>query len=249
LSNLKELAKELALNMKRASVDLEAAPWQTRSSLTNMKREAEEKVERLKTEYYRRVRSNTFGIFLFGDADRIATFVKIAGEEAGVLEVNGGEIYQKLGDSIEPSLGASREFGPSQLQRLIGGLQGVRQDLDIRSMAMPDIEAVTAVADKQELISYVRKLVQKVVGDDLVRVFVDKRINDLAIQTEFSANVLPLAVTGLDREEISALVPLFTNSVSVEVGTSEDGEVNKEYVLNQLESLKKKLKGSSKTKP
>jgi hypothetical protein len=93
--------------------------------------------------------------------------------------------------------------------------------------------------------AYIRKLVQGVVGDDLLRMYVDQKINQVAIDTEFSGNILPVAVTGLDREETGALASLFTNSVSVEVGTSEDGEVNKEYVLNQLKSFKSKFKGKT----
>jgi hypothetical protein len=41
---------------------------------------------------------------------------------------------------------------------------------------------------------------------------------------------------------VPSLVTLFTSSSTVEVGTSEDGEVNKEYVLKQLTTFKKKVK-------
>lgn len=245
MTDLKSLVKELAVNMKRASVDLETVPWQTRASITNMKKEAEEKVKGLKADYFRRVRSNTLGLFVFGEPDRVKAFTEIAAEEAGVVAIDGGLIFDRLADSIEPTLGASREFGPAQYQRLISGLQEVKSELDIRSMIMPQLDSLTAINSRAELVRYIRGLVTKAVGDDLTRLFVDQQINRLAVGSEFAGSVFPVAVTGLDRDEVAALVPLFTNSISVEVGTSKDGEVNKEYVLNQLTSLKGRLKGKS----
>ncbi len=243
--DLKSLVKELALNQKRASVDLEAIPWQTRASIQNMKMDAVEKVSKLKEEYFRKVRSNTFGLFLFGDTDRVETFTSIAAEEAGVLTVKGDAIYQTLAAKIEPSLSNGREFGPTQLQGLIEGLRDLNMEMGIRTMQMPKLAEMSVINNRTQMVGYIRKLVQNVVGDDLLRMNVDQKINQAAVDTEFAGKLLPVAVTGLDREEIAALASLFTNAVTVEVGTSEDGAVDQKYVLNQLESLKSKLKGKT----
>jgi hypothetical protein len=244
-TDLKSLVKEVALVQKRANVDIEAASWQTRPSLQNMKMEALEQLAKLKEQYTRKVRSNTLGVFVFGGQPRVEAFCKIADEEAGVMQVNGNDLYRRLAARIEPNMGASREFGPTQLQGLIEGLRDINQEMGVRTMRMPNLQAINAPKDVQELTTYIRKLVQGVVGDDLLRMYVDQKINQMAIDTEFSGNILPVAVAGIEKEEAVALASLFSNSVSVEVGTSEGGEVNKEYVLNQLKNLKSKFKGNT----
>lgn len=243
--DLKSLVKDLAVNQKRASIDLEAAPWQTRSSLQNMKMEAQERLAKLKEQYFRVVRSNTIGIFVFGDAERVARFCTIADEKAGVVQVNGGYLYDQLTQKVNTSIGASREFGPTQLQGLIEGLRDINKDLGIRTMRMPGIAEIVAPQNPDELKRYIRRLVQNVVGDDLVRMALDQKINEAAVNMEFAGKLFPVAVTGLEREEVAAVASLFTNTVSVEVGTSEDGEVNEDYVLKQLESFRSKLKGKT----
>jgi hypothetical protein len=242
MNDLKTIVQDLAANMKRAATDLEAIPYQTRPSITNMVREAQEKVEKLKTEYFRRVRSNTLGIFLFGDSERVEAFTKIAVEEAGVTTLNGAELYERLADKIEPSLNGQREFAATQVQGLAEGLRDLAKTLDIKFLATPRLSDIELVPTREDLVRYIRKLVQSAVSDDLLRIYIDKKINGAAVDSLFSGNAFPVAITGLDPEEVSALAPLFTNSSTVEVGTSEDGEVNKEYVLKQLTTFKKKVK-------
>jgi hypothetical protein len=243
--DIKSMMKELLQLQKRASVDLDMAPWQTKPSLTIMKREAQEALDKLKTEYLRRVRANSLGIFVTGDPTRVAEFVKIAGEEAGVLTIDAGEMYRRLALRVESSLGASREFGPTQLDILNDTLKLLGNEMGIRSMMRPNLREVTVVKTQDAVLTYIRKLIQTVLGNDLIRLFLNQKIDQKAISAEFTGNTLPIAVTGIDQSELASLGSLFTNSVSVEVGTSEDGEVNQEYVLKKLTSFKKLLKSKS----
>jgi hypothetical protein len=246
MKDLKDLLKELVATKKRAGTDLEAVPYQTRASMTSMVQNAKEKLGSLEKDYFSRVRSNTLGMFLFGDAPRVVQFAEIAGAEAGVYLVQGDALYQRLADKIEPSLGNTREFGTTQLGFLIDELKLIqRKELGITRMQLPSLREAKAVKDRIELVAYIRKLVQGAVGDDLLRMSIDKRVNQLALDSEFTGKLLPVAVVGIDQLEVSALTPLFTNAVTVDVGTSDDGEVNKEYVLNQLSTFKKKIKSKT----
>jgi hypothetical protein len=114
---------------------------------------------------------------------------------------------------------------------------------DIRWMPMPKLQASMAVPDRDALVQYIRKLVRSALGDDLLRLVIDRRINELAIEQQFAGKIFPVAVVGLEADEIPSLVPIFSISSTVQVGdTPEDGDVNKEYVLNHLSALRKKVK-------
>lgn len=247
LQDLKSLVKEIIINTKRAGLDLEAVPWQTKASMQNMKADAIQLLATAKASYSRRVRSNSIGLFVFGDADRVAKFCKISSDVAGVLQVDGGYIYNRLAIRIEPTLGGSREFGPTQLQGLIEGLRDINQEIGVRTMRMPGLKNISVSANRSELLVYIRDLVRSSVDDDLLRMFIDQSINNAAIDAQFEGpGPLAVAVTNLvDRTEVQPLASLFTNSITVEVGTSEDGEVDEEYVLNRLKSFKSKLKAKT----
>jgi hypothetical protein len=243
MRDLEDIVKDLAQNIQHANIDLEAANYKSRPSLTHLKNEAQGRVEKLKVEYAQRIRASSVGIFLYGDSDRLQAFTAIAEEEAGVLAVNAGELFERLAMRVEASLGASREFGPTQLQGLIEALSTLSKDMGIRSMPKPKLQDLVAVADQQELIQHVRRLVESAVEGDLLRLYVDQKVNEVAVEAQFAGSVLPVAVLGTSREDLAVLAPLFTHSVSVEVGTSEDGAVDREYVLSKLEAMKKSLKG------
>jgi hypothetical protein len=247
MKDLKELVKELVVTQKRAATDLEAVPPQTRASMTSMVRASQEKLAGLKAEYFNRVRASSLGMFLFGEAPRVAAFTEIASTEAGVFLIQGDALYQRLADKIEPSFGHTREFGSSQLGMLIDELKLIeRKELDIaRPWRMPEMKAIRAIKDRIELVSYIRQLVQSAVGDDLLRLYLNQKVNQAAYDVQFAGKLLPVAIVGLDPTEVSALTALFTNAITVEVGTSEDGEVTKDYVLNRLSAVRKTVKAKT----
>lgn len=241
MTDLKQLAKNLAQTQALAKTDLEVVPYQTRASITSMVRDAQERLEKLRTEYSARIRASSVGLFVFGEPVRVAAFTEIAAAEAGVILIQGDDLYQRLASRVAPTLGASHEFGPTQLGVLHLALSDLMKAMDIRRMEMPRLQELVATPDRVSLVAYIRKLVQASVGHELLRLVVDRAINDKALAEMFAGKVLPVAVVGLAPEEVSALAQLFTNSTSVSVGTSEDGEINEEYVLSRLSAFKQKV--------
>lgn len=243
--NLETMVKDIQETKRLAELDIEAASWQTRPSLTNMKVEARERLEKLVTDYTKAIRGNSVGIFLFGDPKDVRKFAEIAAEEAGTFAVEADELYQNLAAAVEPSLGASREFGGLQLQGLIAALRQSCKDLNVLRMALPTMTDTPVVRDRQELLNQIKRLVRSAVGDDLGRVSLDHNVNAQAIASGFSGGTLPVVILNAEQDEVASYAVLFTNSISITVSTAEDGEVTKETVLKQFSGIKKKLK----TKP
>lgn len=243
MSDLAKLAKELSETQKLASMDPEAVSWQARASVTAMVRDARERAEKLKVQYLRVVRANTLGIFLVGDAARVSAFASIANQEAGTFVVDGSQLYKRLAAKVQASIGSSREFGPTQLEGVIAGLREIAPELGIREMEMPRLTRLGVVKDEAELVAHVRNLIRDTFSDDLLRVYIDAQVNKLAVDSGFTGTVFPVAISGVEPEEVAAVAAIFTTSHTVEAGTTDDGEVTKDFVLKQLQTLKKKMKG------
>lgn len=247
--DLKQLVKQLADTRKLANTDLEAVHRNVRPSMTMMVNDAKDRLEKLKHEYSQYLRSNTLGLFLFGDPSRVNKFFEIAAEEAGMNLIQGDTLYQRIADRVEPSLGMSREFGPTQMQMMIQELDDIAKEMGIRRMDKPRLAELSATPDRISLVAYIRKLTRAVLDDELLRLFLDRRINEMAIDQQFAGKSFPLCVVGLDPVEVPGLAAIFTNSFTVDVGTSSDGEVNKDYVLNQLMAFRKKIRSKTNNEP
>lgn len=247
--NLKKLVKELVIVEKRATMDLEIADWKTLPSLSILKTESKERLEVLRKEYLKAVRSNSLGIFLYGEESRCAKFVELTPKEADTYPINASEMYDRLASKVAPTLGPNKEFGPTQLEMLIGALDEIQRELGVRQMIRPSLRNTSAVmTDFKSVSSEIRRILKAVVGNDLLRLYVDKQVNDIAIKNQFAGVTLPVIVLGAEPDEAAGLSSLFTNTSSVQVGTPADGEVTAEYVLEQFNNIKEKLRpGATKT--
>ena len=242
--SLKDLAEKMRVTKRRAETDLEAVPYQTRSSMANMKRNAEGQLETLRKDFANAVRRASIAVFLAGDPARQEKFAEIAKKEVtgAMVVVHADAVYERLANRVQPSLGASRQFGVGQHQLLLGTLTDVEKELDIRWMSRPAPGSDRAIQGHEDLVGYIRSLIRTSVGDELTKVYVDRQIVDSAVSVEFAGSTLLVIVVGSDAAETAALSGLFTHANTIPVGTSEDGEVDTEFVLKYLAQTKKKLK-------
>lgn len=247
MTDLKDLVKKISENKKLVAIDLEAAPRNTLPSLQAMVFNAREELKTQLLEYAGRIRANGVGILMYGDSARQNEFAALAVAEApGTVHVRADELYDNLAARVEPTLGASKDFSTTQLQVLHDELRFYRDQLGISGLTMPMMTDIICVPTRKALVNYVRDLVRKVAQDDLMRLYVDKKINDLAVEQHFSSKTLPVVVTGLfDPAEAAAVSDLFSKKSAVDVGTSDD-EVNKEFVLNALTNVRKQFVSKSK---
>ena len=243
MADLKELAKQITEARATARIEIDAVPYSIRGAVQNSIVDAKERLEKLEKEYATAIRRNSIGILLSGDASRQETVVEIAAEEAGTVTVRADDLYQRLATDIEPSLGNTNEFGSTQLSILRRSLTEVAGELGIAQMALPLMGDLYGVPDRATLVRYIRALVRTAVGDDLAKMYMDRAINAQASLQDFGAKTLPVVVPGLaDGQEVDAVSTLFSKNSIVDVGTSSDGEVTKEFVLSSLTDVRKKLK-------
>jgi len=235
----RQLLASIVDTRARASIELESIPARTRASVTTMVREAQEELKKMLAQYTQQVRGSSLGILLFGDQSRIEKFLEISQKEAGVLHVKADGLYQLLAERVFRSVGPSGEFGSAQIGMLKEVLGKTLQELGLPESRPDIVTDVVCVHDVEETTAHIRFLLRNA---NLMTPYMNKSIADAALAANFSSKTLPVAVTGLTQEEAGSMAALFTTCTTVSVGTSEDGDVDQEYVLSKLKDLRKKAK-------
>lgn len=236
--NLSELLSQLERVQARANTDLEAVPWQTKASMANAKREAEDQLPKLRDAYVRKVRSNTLGMYVFGDPKSVERFCAIAAEE-GLASLDAERVYARFAARIMPTIGTSREFGPTQLGGLIRVLDDFAKETGLRFRGTPSIKDIVTIASTEECVAYIKRLLHETFDDEMVRVVLDRELSDAAIAKKHVQGIFAATVKGCSNREMASTASLFTNALPIEVGAVE--EVNKEYVLDKLQAVREQL--------
>jgi hypothetical protein len=243
MSSLRKLVADLKQTRGLASTDLEAIPAATKASWTFTVREAKERLEKLEPEYFKQVRSRTLAIIATGDADRASSFLELANEimkdDLAWVAVDG--LYRRLADKAFPTLGAKREFGPTQLHVIIRELQEATKDLGVLRMTMPALKSMEICKTPQETTSYIRKLIRDAVGDDLLKLYVNKAVNDSTLELMPTGETFPFLLVGVDDVEIPALTDLFSKAAAIDLGTSQEAPFTKDSVLAILAGVREKF--------
>lgn len=228
--NLKEALVALKSAQKKAAVEVETLPYKSRAALEMARNAAIVDLPRLKVEYGKLARKNSLGIFTDKEF------------ETDLPVVRADRLYRLVAERIYQTMGASKEFGPTQLAVLHEVLKEQNRTMGIRTMKMPGISSIRVVKNVDDMVAYVKQLVQSVVDDELIRIDLDQKITEAAIASDFSGEKLAVIVTGADTSERAAVASLFTTAVSVE-----DEEELAEAVEGLKSAVKTKSQSNNKT--
>lgn len=245
-----ELEKALASydeTLKTSQVDLDSLPHFVRSGREGQKRQALRDLK-LRHEAVSTAAGNiAFGLVLVGSREQSQEFVRIASEEAEVLSVDVGKMYQRIVDRVAGTMGSYKTFGTSQFGVMILELGAVMKDLGLGSMNSPQWKEPVDVGTDQGLYDYVRTLVESTCGLELVGSYVRHGIGQDAIEKQPSAKTtLPVIVTGLTPELSGELAAKFFKpgrNLLVQL----PGEITREFVLETFNRVKQSLKSTKKS--
>lgn len=243
MSKLEEALKTYNDTKALAGINLDEVPSRFRGGKEAQKREAETALDNLRTQYENALQESAFGLMVTGAARE--EFAKIASEEAEVLSVDADELYRRLVDRVEPSMGGNREFGVSQYSLLIQELRAVGMELDVVSMPSPQWQESVNVGTGPGLAKHVRSMVDSSVGLDLISLYVRRQILDAGLKAGADKSTVPVVVRGESLDPNLSL-RLFKDGRSLSVDTSAT-EVTKESILETFSKVKKQLKTNKKT--
>lgn len=243
MSELEESLKLYTETLALANLNLDDVPNRVRPGKESQKRQASADLENVRNRYAADLRKALFGLVVTGPGTE--DFVRTAEEEAEVVVVDGSEIYKRIASRVAPAMSSSREFGVSHYGAVIQELRAIGNELNVTSMPAPTWSEPANVGDEQGLLRHVRGMVDSGVGLDLPALYISRQIIDAAIKAGSNRPTVVVVVTGLGDVAEAMAPKLFHEGRSIQVTTT--SEVNKEFVLDTFNKVKKQLKANKKT--
>lgn len=226
-----------------AELNLDDVPSNVRPGRESQKRNAIADLREVKISYGTALMKAAFAVILQGPGT--ADFVKLAEEEAEVLVVDAAGMYQRIADRLGPTMSDTRTFGVSQFGGLIQELRNIASELGVNSMPSPQWSEPVNVGDAQGLLNHVRTVVDSSAGPELLALYVKRQLTDAGIEEGSDKNTVPVLITGLNEASAANLLTkAFAEGRSLLVPTTAD--VNKEFVLDTFNKIKKQLKSLKK---
>lgn len=243
MSELEQSLKLYTETLALSNLNLDDVPSNVRPGRESQKRQAASDLEHVRNQYASDLRKALFGLLVTGPGTD--AFLKIAEEEAEVVVVDGAAIYKRIADRVAPAMSSNREFGVSHYSAVIQELRTIGGELNVTSMPAPVWSEPANVADAEGLLKHVRGMVNSGVGLDLPALYISRQIIDAAIAAGSNRPTVVVVVTGLEDVAEAMAPKLFHEGRSIQVTTT--SEVNKEFVLDTFNKVKKQIKASKKT--
>jgi hypothetical protein len=223
---LDEILKDYKQTEKFSKQSSESFPLPGRPGIEVRIAQAKVKLPKLRLEYLTRILRSSFGFFLEGDETKGAAFAKIALDNGAVL-VDADEIFIKLADAIQYSIGPNKEFSITQTGLMDHALRELVEKTGYDgTLNRTQITDMRVVNTREKLVNYIRELVARNNGSTPVTVCAQSDIVAQALAKEFNGKRLVVVVKNASSNTRAPLAGLFTKSTNVDLDSIED--VNEE---------------------
>jgi len=240
MSDLEEALKKFNENEKLADTVMENVEPKFRGGRESLKRDAEAARGQVRRAYAQLLHKAAFGVVISGPGTE--KFIALAEEEViGLLSIDGGEMFNKIADAIEPTLGVGREFGVGQFGRLIQEVATIAKELGIYSMASPKWTEAASTPDRKGLVNHIKAMVNSSIGTELLALYVQRQLTDAGLKSESTKANVPVLIHGIESEraqELGNAVFSLGRGTAVEV---QEG-VTREFVVETFGRVKKQFK-------
>lgn len=238
---LENLLKEIETMKVLANQDPANFNPRSRPGLEMQVRQSKDTLASLKEQYSKELLDNSIGIFVSGTSESVQKFSVVAEKEGNTLTLDANELYEKLANEIEPSIGNSREFTSNQAMFLLGSLKGISKELGVTEMQAPKLHEIRVVRTHQDLVSYVRTVLREAAGDELNKLYLSNALTKKALKICYSGSVVPVVIVNAQQDEVNPLSKLFQKG-AFNIPIDLEATIDKEYVLKTFQQTKKKLK-------
>jgi hypothetical protein len=217
------ILNDLKAALQAANIDLDGVPARSLPSFEMSKRQATDDAVVLKKEYVTRIMGISRAFVTTGDPQKALEYAAVAAREGATITVDAQELYKKIADRVEPSLGSTREFTVNQLFLLHRALEVMAAELGLSDLSAPRLRELRVCATAADTTAYIRELVRGSCGDVLNLTYLQSVIGDRALEMDFKGQLLPIVLLNVDGEDLrgmfrqAKLVPLTQDTV-VDVG-------------------------------
>lgn len=243
-TELENILNELNTVFTAASVDLDAVPNKTRAGWEANKREAQVKLPSMRLQYKNAFNKAAYNIAVFGQARN--TFAELAADEGGGVFVDVDAVYNRLTDTVENTMGKSREFTPSCLMTMLLEMQQIGMELGVTMMDTPNFTGAPYCNSRQDTYNVVRQYIESKFNTALQKLYVENTAINTAIREGAAGTVVPVILTGSDEDNVKSLASALFSGRYVAVDTDKE-PVNNNLVVKTFNQIKKALKPNNKT--
>lgn len=245
MTELGTILNKLEAAKKMASVDPDDPEYsKTKAGIAVAVQHAKDNLKGLLKDYESALFKNGVAIFLFGPPEKTKAFSGLVTEMGEAVVVDAGEMYSRLADAVERSLGPSRESGPTQLALMQARLSDIGREIGV--IVRPSYTyqpSFPLLQTKEDVLKWVRNVAEVQVGDVLAVEYMRRSFTTAAEKIRYMLNVAPVILVNATPEEANKLSPMFgKGSANVEI--TEDTNVDKEYITQTFQNVNKSLKKS-----
>jgi len=236
---LEEILKDYQRSDTLSKRDLDTVPTNTRAGFETQIRHAKDQLPRLRVEYLTRILKKATGFFLEGSEDKVKKFTAISVAN-GAFQVDATEIFEKLADQVQGSIGSRREFSVTQTSLLNHALTELVEKTGYDGKAeRVTVNDLRVVSDRRKLVAYIRELVTRTNGAVPSRAYAQASLVDQALKTEFAGKHLVAVVRNASAADRAALASIFTKAVTVNLDDVSLEQIDEKFARDTLVGTQK----------
>lgn len=238
---LMKIIEEITENQREASKDPMSYPHNIRPGKQVLQQQCKLRLEALLKEFESAIIPNRLvGLFVDGkkeDIDRLTNFVRTRGS----IVVDGGMMYTRLAQDVEPSYSANRRFDVTQYSLMLDGLTSLGMDLGYNAVEQPAFKEAQC-KDFAATVEHIKNVCRPYLGDEINLRLIKKHILDTVQNDKLRAEQLLVVVYGANQEEKSRIQNFFSRSTTLTL------QENYQPDAGELREILKPNKKTEKTK-
>lgn len=191
-----------------ANLNTESWDMRTRASIEATKKESRQKLAELHAKYLKNTLQNAKVVF-FPMASTLSQAQEYAQAQDGIC-VDAAVLYSVLAESVERSMGPSREYGALQQINLVTALVDACAPVGVGSFpALPPLGEVNVLPTFDDVRAHVKNIVRTAIGDELNTLHLEKAIGVKSLMSKVASDEPLIVVWGTtSQDEVDSLSKL-----------------------------------------
>jgi hypothetical protein len=240
--SFKDVLDDLVVTTANAAINLDEVPLRNKAGMGICKADAIVALGTLRSEYKALLAPRVASIWLSGTPEQQKKFAEVAAQEGETLTVSTLGVYERMASDIEPTIGAERQFGGTQLGHLLRSLENVAREAGASFLATPHLLEVVTVSDFAALTLAIRGIIVSQVGEKLNVLHLENEVLNQALTARYSEKVVPVVVLTSPAGESSDLRQGMFGGKGIDFQIPENVEPDKEMVLAVFSTFQKAIK-------
>lgn len=178
---------------------------------------------------------------VFVDGEKAAVLAETMKDQTSLAIVDLDKVYGTLVQSVEATIGRSREFGVTQFSKIVTTLRQTAVESGLAGVNVPSFGEPVIVPSAKETADVVMKFCNQIVGPELALQFVrTEAAKQAVVEIEGKVAVFPVLILSAPESVRDALTKAFKKPLSLTLTAT--NEPNEEEAIKALKTIKTALK-------